>query len=110
VAYFADLTPYAYGHADRDVVGYGRRDLRYRPRYERLNVGWLDAAQPFDRGPVPDWFAGALLDATGRPPVNVYRGLHPCSFCPPGAGTIADPRRAGTGRPTTSSGCRPAPA
>ncbi|GAA3289723.1 hypothetical protein Dvina_37100 [Dactylosporangium vinaceum] len=92
MAYFADLTPYMYGDSDHDTVGYGRGNVRYRPRYERLNVGWLDASQPFGRGAVPDWFADALLDVVGHPPVNEYRGLHDCEFCPPDANTIADPR------------------
>lgn len=92
MAYFADLTPYAYGSADTDTVQRGPRTVTYRPRYERLNIGWLDASQPFERGPVPDWFAGALLDVIDNPAVNQYRGLHDCEFCPPGEGHITDPR------------------
>ncbi len=90
MAYFADLTPYAY--LDPDTVKHEWGTLHYRPQYERLNVGWLDASQPFDRGPVPDWFAGALLDVVGDPPVNEMRGLHDCEFCPSGDNRIADPR------------------
>ncbi len=92
VAYFADLTPYEYAHLDHDIVGHEWGKLDYRPRYERLNVGWLDASRPFNRGPVPEWFADTLLDVVGHPPVNEMRGLHNCEFCPPGVDTIADPR------------------
>ncbi|GAA2351859.1 hypothetical protein [Dactylosporangium salmoneum] len=95
MAYFADLTPYAYFHSDEDdedIVWREWGELSYRPRYERLNIGWLDASHPFDRGPVPAWFAGALLDIIDGPPVNETRGLHGCEFCPPGTGSIAYPR------------------
>ncbi|MEV4134115.1 hypothetical protein AB0J72_18335 [Dactylosporangium sp. NPDC049742] len=95
VTYFADLTPYAYSHFDHDTVKHDWGTLRYRPRYERLNVGWLDASQPFDTDPVPDWFASALLDVIGNPSVNETRGLHDCEFCPSDANAIADPRPAG---------------
>src|SRR3954462_5942080 len=52
-------------------------------RYERRNVGWLDASQPFDQGPVPDWFAGALLDVIDDPSVRKNR--------PAGAAAAAGP-------------------
>jgi len=93
VAYFADLTRYAYGHRDEDTIRLEAGRLSYHPRYERLNVGWLDASHPFDRGPVPDGFADALLDIVDGPHVNEYRGLHDCEFCPPGTGHITHPRR-----------------
>ncbi|WP_344615200.1 hypothetical protein [Dactylosporangium salmoneum] len=94
MTYFADLTPYAYGgDDDTDTLQYDWGYVDYRPEYERRNVGWLSAEHPFERGPVPDWFAGALLDAIGNPSVNQYRGLHDCEFCPPGEGRgIVDPR------------------
>jgi hypothetical protein len=90
VTYFADLTPYAYH--DDDIVKQVWGTLQYRPRYERLNVGWLDASQPFGRGPVDDGFASALLDVIGDPSVNETRGFHDCEFCPPGAAPVPDPR------------------
>jgi hypothetical protein len=92
VAYFADLTPYAYGHFDHDTIWYEWGKLDYRPRYERRNVGWLDPSQPFARGPVPDWFADALLDVIRNPCVNLSRGVHPCEFCPPGTDITTYPR------------------
>ena len=93
MTYYADLTPYAYGDADTDTLHYDWGYVRYHPEYERRNVGWLSAEHPFERGPVPDWFAGALLDVIGNPSVNRYRGLHTCEFCPPGEGrAILDPR------------------
>jgi hypothetical protein len=84
VAYFADLTPYAYGHSDQDIIWYDDGTLTYRPQYERRNIGWLDPSQPFDQGPVPDWFADALLNVIRNPTVNLSRGVHDCEFCPPG--------------------------
>jgi hypothetical protein len=90
VAYFADLTPYMY--FDHDTIKPEQNTLHYRPQYERLSIGWLEAGQPFDTGPVPDWFADALLDIIDGPPVNQTRGLHDCEFCPPGTGSIAYPR------------------
>jgi hypothetical protein len=92
MAYFADLTSYAYQRFDHDYVELEWGSLNYRPRYERRNVGWLDASQPFDRGSVPEWFPGALLDVIGDPAVNEMRGLHACEFCPPDTESIADPR------------------
>ncbi|MEU0559561.1 hypothetical protein [Dactylosporangium sp. NPDC006015] len=92
MAYFADLTPYAYSYRDHDTIWYEWGKLDYRPQYERRNVGWLDASHPFDRGPGPDWFAGALLDVIGDPCVNLSRGGHDCEFCPPGTDIITDPR------------------
>ncbi|GAA2603133.1 hypothetical protein GCM10010399_37500 [Dactylosporangium fulvum] len=111
MACFPDLTPYAY--IDHDTVGHEWGRLQYHPQYERRNVGWLDASQPFDRGPVPDWFAGALLDVIGDPPVNETRGLHDCEFCPPdtnprrrsatGVGGAAQPGARGPRRRSVSS-------
>ncbi|MER7283065.1 hypothetical protein ABT369_52420 [Dactylosporangium sp. NPDC000244] len=92
MAYFADLTPYAYSHTGEEIVWREWGELSYRPRYERRNVGWLAAPHPFEQGPVPAWFAGALLDIIDGPAVNECRGLHECEFCPPGTGPIAHPR------------------
>ncbi|GAB3849499.1 DUF7919 family protein [Dactylosporangium cerinum] len=94
MTYFADLT-HAYSLFDHDTVRYEWGTLDYRPRYERLSVGWLDGSQPFDTGPVPDGFADALLDIVGNPAVNETRGLHGCEFCPSDTSLIADPRSDG---------------
>jgi hypothetical protein len=92
VAYFADLTPYTYSRDGEDVIWREWGELSYQPQYERRNVGWLDPSHPFTRGPVPAWFADALLDIIDGPPANETRGLHDCEFCPLGLGSIAYPR------------------
>ena len=92
MAYFADMTPYAYGHVDAETIWFEDGKLTYHPQYERRNVGWLDPSRPFDQGPVPDWFAGALLDVIRNPSVNKSRGAHACEFCPPGTDITTYPR------------------
>jgi hypothetical protein len=87
--YFPDLTPYAYG--------------RTEPQANVLNVGWLSADQTFPVG-IPDQ---RLVDALRRlvaSPVNLYRGLYDCEFCPhppttmsPGGLPMLDPLPGTTG-------------
>jgi hypothetical protein len=67
--YFPDLTPYRYG---------GREP----PQPHILNVGWLSADQPFNRGMASEPLVAALRKLTAHP-VNLFRGLHACEFCPP---------------------------
>lgn len=63
--YFADLTPYSYhGH--------------HEP--ESLNVGWLDNAHAYPRGPVPSGFVERLVEICRRP-AKQHRGFHVCEFC-----------------------------
>jgi hypothetical protein len=65
MAYFPDLSPYAYGHYQHPGV---------------LHVGWLDGAHPYPKGPVaPDLIAKMKLLATK--PVELYRGKHLCEIC-----------------------------
>ena len=63
--YFADLTPYSY-HGD--------------PEPESLNVGWLDKAHSYPRGPVPTGFL-ERLNAICKRPAKRHRGFHVCEFC-----------------------------
>jgi hypothetical protein len=49
VTHFVDLSPYTY--YDTDIIETGDGWVTYRPRYERLNVGWLDAPHDFITGP-----------------------------------------------------------
>jgi hypothetical protein len=65
--YFPDLTPYEYGRSE--------------PRANLLNVGWLSAAHSFPSG-APDDRLIAALQRLVASPVNLYRGLHLCEFCP----------------------------
>jgi hypothetical protein len=95
MAYFPDLSPYAYGHhAHLGVV----------------HVGWLDNVHHFTHGTVETRLIGKLMLLAAKP-VEVYLGLHVCELClePPnlrtGTGGFIDPvvwsewaeQRSGTG-------------
>jgi hypothetical protein len=65
MAYFPDLSPYAYGHDVHPGV---------------LHVGWLDNTHPFPSGSVE----GRLIEKIkrlARTPVELYRGKHVCELC-----------------------------
>ncbi len=66
MTYFEDGTPY-----------------RYLAEFEdgSVNVGWLDATQPYATGDVPAGFAEGLVELS-RKPVNLTRGWHFCNLCP----------------------------
>ena len=65
MAYFPDLSPYAYVH-------YGRPNV--------VHVGWLDGAHPFPKGRVAvDVIAKLRLLA--EKPVRLSRGWHFCEVC-----------------------------
>jgi hypothetical protein len=66
MTYFKDGTPY-----------------RYLAEFEdgSVNVGWLDAAEPYAQGEVPAEFAERLVQLC-RKPVNLTRGWHFCNLCP----------------------------
>ncbi|MDH6466398.1 hypothetical protein M2302_006606 [Micromonospora sp. A200] len=80
MTYFEDLSSYSYSEVD--VIELEAGWLRFRPRYDRINVGWLDAPHAFEEGPTPGWLAGTLLEIIAGPGINTMRGSHPCSFCP----------------------------
>jgi hypothetical protein len=65
--YFADLTRYEYAGAE--------------PRDDILNVGWLSPGHPFPRC-APDSRLVAALQRLTAAPVNLFRGVHVCEFCP----------------------------
>jgi hypothetical protein len=81
MTYFADLTPYTYCAAESIELPDGW--LEYEPAYERVTIGWLDHPHPFPTGPTPPSFTDALLRLTAGPRVNVMRGFHRCTHCPP---------------------------
>lgn len=65
MAYFPDLSPYAYGHGVHPGV---------------VHVGWLDNVHPFPNGAVED----RLIERMKRlavNPVELYRGKHICELC-----------------------------
>ena len=67
MAYFADLTPYTY--------------FEERSPGNVVNVGWLDRAHEFSRGPVPDEVLAKLFSLC-KHPVHQTRGFHVCELCP----------------------------
>jgi len=67
MAHFEDLTPYIYGG------GAVRENI--------LNVGWLSIQKPFSTGEVSQESL-QKLQALCSKPVNLYRGVHYCEFCP----------------------------
>ncbi len=80
VTHFADLSPYAY--YDNDIIESDTGWVTYRPRYDRVNIGWLDAPHDFATRPTPHWLPDALLDIIAGPSVNTMRGFHRCTLCP----------------------------
>jgi hypothetical protein len=68
MAYFADLTRYAYAHPDDDGD-------------EVLSVGWLERGLDFARGDAPAGLVEALLRCSTRP-VRLFKGFHTCDLCP----------------------------
>ena len=64
MAYFADLTDYAYGMLEPGL----------------LNVGWLEVTQTFATGRTEKAFHDALAKCVCFP-VNIYRGWHVCDLC-----------------------------
>lgn len=64
--FYPDLTPYTY--------------MPSRVAPGLLNVGWLDAAHPFERGEVTTEFVDALWRLCGQPAVRT-RGFHVCELC-----------------------------
>jgi hypothetical protein len=73
MSYFPDLSPYKYlgGDPDRDT--------------EVVNVGWLDDAHAFEKGPVADEIRARLKQMCLFETARQTRGFHTCHFCsPPG--------------------------
>ncbi|HEV2783153.1 MAG TPA: hypothetical protein VGX25_27540 [Actinophytocola sp.] len=75
MTYFEDGSPY-----------------RYLPEFQdgSVNVGWLDAAEPYPTGDVPADFAERLVELC-RNPVNRTRGWHYCNLCPRPAEPMPQP-------------------
>lgn len=70
MAYFPDLSPYAYGHSAQPGV---------------VHVGWLDNVHPFLHGTVEARLI-ERMKLLATKPVGLYRGVHICELCvePPG--------------------------
>lgn len=67
MTYYPDGSPYAFLPEQEDGA---------------VNVGWLDASQPYPTGAVPAEFVERLYELC-RHPVNRTRGFHWCNLCPP---------------------------
>jgi hypothetical protein len=65
--YFEDLSPYEYDHG--------------QPVGNVVNVGWLSRDHDYESGSVPQEFVAAVRKLVATP-VNLYRGVHLCEFCP----------------------------
>jgi|SRR4051794_38309632 hypothetical protein len=70
MAFFPDLSPYAYGHDAHPGV---------------VHVGWLDGSHSFKKGAVDSRIV-ERMKRLSRKPVELYRGTHLCELCvaPPG--------------------------
>jgi hypothetical protein len=68
MAFYRDLTPYRYAGTE--------------PKPGILNVGWLAKQHSFPQGPPDQCLVDALRRLIARP-VNLFRGIHVCEFCPP---------------------------
>lgn len=65
MAYFPDLSPYAYGHHAHPGV---------------VHVGWLDNAHHFNHGTVETRLIGRMMLLAAKP-VEPYFGSHVCELC-----------------------------
>ena len=65
MAYFPDLSPYAYGYYAHPGV---------------VHVGWLDGIHPFPRGHVEPHLIEKMKLLAAKP-VELYRGRHLCELC-----------------------------
>nr|CAP47612.1 putative integron gene cassette protein [uncultured bacterium] len=68
MAFFEDLTPYAYHRPEEFPNG--------------LNVGWLSEDHSFQKGTV-DSLILEKLEQLALKPEHRCRGVHHCEFCPP---------------------------
>ena len=70
MAYFPDLSPYAYGHGSHPGV---------------VHVGWLDNVHLYSKGEVDARLVQKMRSLAAKP-VELYRGKHVCELCaePPG--------------------------
>jgi hypothetical protein len=65
MAYFPDLSPYAYSHHAQPGV---------------VHVGWLDGVHEYPKGKVPEHLV-AEMARLSMSPTELYRGFHVCELC-----------------------------
>lgn len=79
--FYEDLSKYTYfddeAFEDSESTGW----VCFRPQYTRLNVGWLEADQPYATGSVPGGLTEKLEAVRQVLRVNLCRGYHECGFC-----------------------------
>jgi hypothetical protein len=66
MAYFPDLSPYAYGSREHPNV---------------VHIGWLDGGHEYPKGKVATPLV-EKLKKLARHPFELYRGFHVCELCP----------------------------
>ncbi|MFG2747955.1 DUF7919 family protein [Streptomyces xanthophaeus] len=83
--FYEDLSAYDYRDEDAFTdLESGFYALWYRPAYTRLNVGWLEAGEPYSTGAVPTAFVEKLKAVQKVQWMNVCLGWHECDLCPEG--------------------------
>ncbi|MFF7633100.1 hypothetical protein ACFZB9_08105 [Kitasatospora sp. NPDC008050] len=83
--FYPDLTPYSYANHGRDSftdMTTGYRSVSFTAPYQRTNIGWLDAKEPWPAGSVPAAFAEKLQAVLAVQAVNECLGHHDCDLCP----------------------------
>jgi hypothetical protein len=76
MAYFPDLSPYAYGSYSHPGV---------------VHIGWLDNIHPFPKGKVSDHLLEKMRKLAKKP-TELYRGVHVCELCCTPAGLYPAPK------------------
>jgi hypothetical protein len=67
MTYFADLTQYEFLDSDHGAKNF-------------LNIGWIDRAYPYPKGPTPQGVMNRLIEELAQPR-NRTRGYHRCNLC-----------------------------
>ncbi len=78
--YYPDLSPYSYANSGFVQKLKTRYGFGYDTQF--LNVGWLDAAFPYEKGAIDDIFLQKLFRRMrDQNSTIMYRGFHECPFC-----------------------------
>jgi hypothetical protein len=79
--FYEDLSEYDY----QDEDAFTDRESGFYALWYRLNIGWLEAGEPYSTGAVPTAFVERLKAVQGLQRMNVCLGLHECDLCPEGS-------------------------
>ncbi|GLX23433.1 MULTISPECIES: hypothetical protein [Streptomyces] len=80
--HYEDLSEYDYQDQDEFTDRKSFFAVWYRPTYVRLNVGWLEAGEPYPVGTVSGAFVDKLKAVQAVQWMNVCLGTHECDLCP----------------------------